>query len=70
MCDPVGVADIATRLDVRRQTVAVWKVRGLLPEPTWPRQAGPLWDWPTIETWAKETGRVTTGQGLNAPLPD
>lgn len=57
-CDPVGVVDIAERLGVRRQTVAVWKVRELLPEPDWQRGAGPLWQWLTIERWARETGRL------------
>jgi hypothetical protein len=58
MCDPVGVVDIASRLGVKRQTVAVWKVRGLLPPPDWERGAGPLWEWSTIHEWALETGRM------------
>jgi hypothetical protein len=45
-------------LGVRRQTVAVWKVRGLMPPPEWERAAGPLWNWPDIERWARETGRL------------
>lgn len=57
-CDPVGVADIAIRLGVKRQTVAAWNHRGLLPEPEWERAAGPLWNWPAIEAWARETGRL------------
>lgn len=56
--DPVGVAEIADRLGVRRQTVAVWKVRGLLPEPEATVSGGPCWQWATIEEWAREEGRL------------
>lgn len=55
--DPVGVAEIADRLGVKRQTVAAWKVRGLLPEPDLHLAMGPLWAWSVIEQWAEETGR-------------
>lgn len=56
--DPVGVAEIADRLGVKRQTVAVWKVRGLLPEPDVQLAMGPLWAWPSIAKWARKTGRM------------
>jgi hypothetical protein len=56
--DPVGVADIARRLQVRRQTVAVWKRRGLLPAPQWTVSGQPAWDWPRIHDWANATGRL------------
>lgn len=56
--DPVGVAEIAIRLGVKRQTVAAWKVRGILPEPDVTLAMGPLWSWDRIKTWAKESGRL------------
>ena len=57
-CDPVGVAEIADRLGVRQQTVAMWRYRKLLPEPRWSVSRQPAWDWRDIERWAKETGRL------------
>lgn len=56
--DPVGVAEIAERLGVPRQTVAVWKNRGLLPPPPWRVSRQPCWDWPQIEAWAEASGRM------------
>lgn len=56
--DPVGLADIAQRLGVERQTAKTWKLRKLLPEPAWHASGSPLWDWPDIERWAKKTGRL------------
>ena len=57
-CDPVGIAEIAERLGVKRQTAALWNYRGLLPEPPWVISGQPAWNWPDIKTWAKETGRL------------
>ena len=57
--EPVGLAEIAQRLRVQRDTVDKWRARNLLPEPTWPSVGGrPAWNWPVIETWARETGRL------------
>lgn len=56
--DLVGVAEIADRLGVRRQTVAQWKIRGLLPVTVADLACGPVWEWKVIETWAKATGRL------------
>ena len=58
MCDPVGAEDIAERMGVKRQTVAMWRYRELLPEPRWKVSGLPCWDWPDIEKWAKSTGRL------------
>jgi MerR-like DNA binding protein len=58
-CDPVGSDDIAARLGVKRQTVAMWKQRGLLPEPRWTVSGRPCWNWPDVAKWAKDTGRAS-----------
>jgi hypothetical protein len=56
--DPVGVMEIAERLGVKRQTVAMWKLRGLLPEPKGVVSGQPAWDYPDVLSWAKQTGRA------------
>lgn len=56
--DPVGVADIAGRLGVKQQTVAQWKLRGLLPRPRWTVSGTPVWQWADVAVWARETGRL------------
>lgn len=57
-CDVVGAVDIAGRLGVKQQTVAQWKLRGLLPPPRWMVSGLPCWCWSDIETWAQATGRL------------
>jgi hypothetical protein len=57
-CDPVGLAEIADRLGVKRQTAAVWRTRKVLPEPSWTVSGAPAWNWPDIEAWARSTGRL------------
>ena len=60
-CDPVGVAEIADRLKVKQQTVAMWKYRGKsvgLPEPRWEISRLPAWEWRDVEKWARQTGRL------------
>ena len=56
--EPVGVVDIARRLGVRQQTVAMWRYRGLLPDPRWSVSNQPAWDWQDIRRWAESTGRL------------
>ena len=56
--DPVGLSDIADRLGVARQTAKQWQLRGQLPPAKWTVSGRPAWDWPTIEKWAKKTGRL------------
>lgn len=54
----VGEVEIAERLGVQRNTVNVWRKRGLLPAPQWTVSGLPAWDWAVIRRWAIETGRL------------
>lgn len=56
--DIVGIKEIAERLNVRQQTAAQWRHRGILPEPEGTVSGAPAWRWVTIESWARATGRV------------
>ena len=47
----MGIAEIAQRAGVSRQTVAQWHVRGKLPEPDARLAMGPVWRETTIEAW-------------------
>lgn len=57
-CDPVGAVEIAERLGVAHDTVAKWRTRELLPEPTWTVHGRPAWEWAVIVQWATATGRL------------
>jgi hypothetical protein len=57
-CEPVGLSEIAQELKVEQNTAQVWNHRGLMPEPSWIVSGRPAWNWPDIEKWAKETGRL------------
>lgn len=54
----MGLAEMAERLGVRQQTARAWRYRHLLPEPRWTISGQPAWNWPDVEAWAKETGRL------------
>lgn len=57
--DPVGLAEIATRLRVQRATVDQWRQRDVLPPPDYPSVGGrPAWEWQTIREWGRQTGRI------------
>jgi predicted DNA-binding transcriptional regulator AlpA len=56
--DPVGALEIANRLGLQRQTVAVWRRRHPdFPQPRWVISGLPAWDWSDIEPWLLHTGR-------------
>lgn len=58
-CDPVGTVEIAERLGVSRSAVDAWRMRSLgFPDPKWTVGGRPAWNWPDVETWATETGRL------------
>ena len=61
--EPVGIVEIGERLGARRQTVAQWHFRRLLPEPRWTVSGHPAWNWPDIARWAKDTGRMPERRG-------
>ena len=45
-------------LGVKRETVRMWRVRGLLPAPGRVISNIPLWDAGVILEWARATGRL------------
>lgn len=63
VCEPVGEKEIGERLGVRKQTVAMWLHRPPvvpLPPPRWTVSGNPAWNWPDVEAWARDTGRLPT----------
>ena len=59
VADIVGEQEIARRLGVQVRTVHQWRARHLLPEPLQVISGTPIWEWPAVETWAQETGRLS-----------
>jgi predicted GIY-YIG superfamily endonuclease len=56
---PVGALEVAGFLGVKRETVAMWKLRGLLPSARWTVSGEDAWDWhEDIKPWAQQTGRL------------
>lgn len=55
--EPVGVYEIAERLEVRQDTVNKWRDRfgpdteHPFPEPRWFVSNFPAWNWPDVITW-------------------
>ena len=60
MSDLVDFSAIADRLNVKVATVRQWDQRKYLefPDPELSLATGRLWNWDTIERWAKDTGRL------------
>lgn len=58
-CEPVGIVEIAARLGVKRNTVDQWIQRAIeFPPARWTVGGRPAWNWPDVEQWATETGRL------------
>jgi predicted DNA-binding transcriptional regulator AlpA len=56
--DIVGVAEIADRLGVERNTIHRWRERHPdFPEPAAVLKGSLIWAWPDVAAWAKATGR-------------
>lgn len=55
--EPVGLAEIAERMGVRRAAVDKWQTRGLLPEARWTVGGRPAWNFGDIVRWARDTNR-------------
>jgi len=56
----VGAAEIAARLGLAQpQTVHDWRRRHAdFPSPVAILTMGIVWNWPDVERWARETGRL------------
>lgn len=55
----VGAAEIAQRLGVARGVVGDWRRRyDDFPEPVASLTMGHVWNWPDVERWARDTGRL------------
>lgn len=66
--DLVGLAEIASRLNVTSAAAGNWVARGLLPKPALVANRVRLWDWPEVEDWAKATGRIEQGMQIGSRL--
>lgn len=55
--DLLGPEEIATLLEVDRDTPGVWRRRGLLPPPETTISSVPVWRRSVIEAWARKTDR-------------
>lgn len=56
--DLAGIAEIAERAGVTKAAVQQWRRRGLgFPDPIVTLAATPVWEWPDIERWLRDTGR-------------
>jgi len=61
MTDPVGLNEIAERLDVVGQTARNWASGPGFPTPDYVSiNNGPAWEWTTVLRWVGETGRART----------
>lgn len=60
--EPVGILEIAARLDVASDTVQKWRARFAdtdkpFPEPRGAISGQPWWHWGDVARWCKATGR-------------
>jgi hypothetical protein len=56
----VGLTEIAQRAGVQKPVVSMWRTRHKdFPEVVSNLHAGPVWLWPEVEKWLRESGRRT-----------
>lgn len=69
--EPIGIKEMAERMNTTRKTVDTWRERrGVgFPEPRWTVGGRPSWDWCDIEEWGDATGR-RRANGVWAPVGD
>jgi hypothetical protein len=64
LCDPVGVQEIAERLELPANTVSKWlwrvNVQGLpnFPNADYVVSGRKAWEWETVEAWLEESGKA------------
>jgi hypothetical protein len=68
-CQPMGLSDIAERLEMTQENVQILHHRNQLPKHRWIVSGRPCWNWPDVKQWARKTGRLreegSLGLGLN-----
>lgn len=62
ICEPMGAAEVADFLGVKRTTVHQWQFRGLMPEPSWIVNGAPAWNMNDIIGWAVATDRLDAAE--------
>jgi len=65
---PVGAAEIAARLGVRRQTVHTWRHRKLMPEPRWTVSGQPARETSTRRSLGGESRRAAEPPRVSAVI--
>ena len=58
----VVAADIAERLRISRARVSVLAKGSGFPKPVGQLGRSNVWRWPSVERWARETGRLEQGE--------
>ena len=51
--DLLGVHEVAEYLGLKRQTVSVYVLRGIMPKPVARLKCGPVWSRGSIDVWQK-----------------
>lgn len=58
VCEPMGAAEVAAFLGVKRETVHMWQFRGNMPQASWIVNGAPAWNMPDVVGWAIATDRL------------
>ena len=57
----IGLKEMAPLFGIQPHTTAMWRYRGLLPEPDYEISGSPIWELPTLLRWGRETNRAVVG---------